>query len=176
MLEVEVKARLADVRGFEEMLIEKGAEFVGEEVQEDIYLQHPCRDFAETDEALRLRLCARGAELTYKGKRVRDMRTKTREEVSVGVEAKAALELLQKLGFREVARIRKRRRSYRLGSYRVELDEVEGLGCFVEVEAAPGTAGEELVEFVRTELGIEESLLETRSYLELYLEGLGCRS
>ncbi len=172
MLEVEVKARVRDAGAFERVLLERGAEFLGERVQEDIYLQHPCRDFSETDEALRLRLCAGRAELTYKGPRVGDVRTKTREEVSVGITAdESALELLRKLGFREVARIRKRRRSYRLGGYRVELDEVEGLGSFVEVEAAPESSGEELVSFVCRELGLEESMLETRSYLELYLEG-----
>lgn len=172
MLEVEVKAKLESPEGFERVLSELGAELVGEEVQEDIYLQHPCRDFAETDEALRLRSCQGRVEMTYKGRRMGHTRTKTREEVSVGVEGlEPALELLEKLGFREVARLRKRRRRYRVERYVVELDDVDGLGSFVEVEAPPGVTPEELVSFVRRRLRIPEHALETRSYLELYLEG-----
>ncbi|PKP56980.1 MAG: class IV adenylate cyclase, partial [Candidatus Altiarchaeales archaeon HGW-Altiarchaeales-1] len=55
MLEVEVKAKINDLEKFEKRLNEINAKFLKKEIQEDIYFNHPCRDFAKTDEALRIR-------------------------------------------------------------------------------------------------------------------------
>lgn len=55
MIEVEVKAHVSDFKGVKQRLIEIGAERIGEEHQEDTYFNAPHRDFAKTDEALRIR-------------------------------------------------------------------------------------------------------------------------
>ncbi|NOZ58622.1 MAG: class IV adenylate cyclase [Euryarchaeota archaeon] len=174
MLEVEIKARVASLREVEERLRQRGARYLGEEEQMDAYFAHPCRDFAATDEALRLRRAGGRVTLTYKGRKL-DAVTKTREEVSLAVESyQAAREILTKLGFEEVALVKKLRRSYRLGEYLVELDSVAELGSFVEVEKkAEEYSPEELVAFLSS-LGIGREAVERRSYLELLLgEGDG---
>jgi len=174
MLEVEIKARVASLEEIEARLRQKGARYLGEEEQVDTYFAHPCRDFAATDEALRLRRATGRVTLTYKGRKL-DAVTKTREEVRLEVESyEAAREILTKLGFDEVAQVRKRRRRYSLGRYLVELDYVDKLGSFVEVEKkGESYSPEELLEFLAS-LGIGKEAVERRSYLELLLgEGDG---
>ncbi len=169
MLEVEIKARVSSLQDVEMRLFEMGASYLGEEEQRDVYFAHPCRDFAQSDEALRLRRGGGRVFLTYKGRRLEEV-TKTREEVSVGVESfESAKLVLERLGFEKVAEVRKLRRSYRVGDYLVELDRVEGLGEFVEVEKkGEEYSPEELLDFLAA-MGIERRAIERRSYLELLL-------
>ncbi len=55
MIEVEVKAHATNLDEIEKKVIEIGASRRGEEYQEDLYFNAPHRDFAQTDEALRIR-------------------------------------------------------------------------------------------------------------------------
>lgn len=175
MLEVEVKFRKGP--SFRrEKLLSLGFSFLGEGREVDIYFQHPCRDFASTDEALRVRLSGGRVVVTYKGPRI-GAGAKTRFEVST-VADESALELLKRLGFVEVARVVKRREYFRSGDYLVSLDWVEGLGEFVEIEKVVGDESEipKAVEELRSlaaDLGLEEEVKET--YLELVLKVLNPR-
>ncbi len=171
--EVEAKIILRsceELKSIEERLAALGG--IPEEVvvEEDLYFQHPCRDFAKTDEALRLRRRSGRVELTYKGPKEGGI-VKARREVSVVVDDfEAARELLESLGFSPVVTVRKKRRYYRVSSENavVTLDEVEDLGCFVEVEVLDGS--EERVLNVIRRLGLEDYPRTTLSYLELLLE------
>ena len=55
MIEVELKYRLDDPESLLSALIARGAEPGAATIERDVYFNHPSRDFAETDEALRLR-------------------------------------------------------------------------------------------------------------------------
>ncbi len=173
-LEVELKAP-ADLDEARRRLKELGALLlVEDEEQLDVYLQHPCRDFASTDEALRLRKRGEGAFLTYKGPKAGG-RCKARLEVEVAVSSfEDALELLKQLGFEQVAVLRKRRSMYKVRGFQVYLDEVEGLGCFMEIESLlePSSAAsveEEALRLARL-LGARVEEATTKSYLEMFLE------
>jgi len=167
MLEVEAKARISSPGDVKRRIEELGGRFVREVVEEDVYFRHPARDFAESDEALRLRRAGDGCWLTYKGPRI-DRITKSREEISVAVQDfEEAKRLLSALGFEELKPVVKRRSCYRLGCYEIMVDRVEGLGAFVEVERRDVYEPEELLALLR-KLGAVE--LERRSYLELALE------
>jgi adenylate cyclase, class 2 len=149
------------------------------EQHRDTYFNHPARDFAETDEAFRIRSIGEQNRLTYKGPLV-DKQTKTRQEVEVGCETGPAgreklRSMLLALGFREVLTVVKRRTPYHLDwqgrDVEATLDKVEGLGTFVELEAiaAAGhweSARDALLELAQ-QLGLENS--ERRSYLQLLL-------
>lgn len=141
--------------------------------QVDTYLAHPARDFATTDEALRLRRAGERVELTYKGPKI-DATSKARREVTVAVHSyDEARALLDALGFRVVADVRKRRAVSDFGGLEASLDEVDGLGTFVELEAAleDGASFEVAREATRealAALGLDRT--ERRSYLELLLE------
>lgn len=140
MYEVEVKVP-ADVERVADRLDALDAEQTGSVVQEDTYYDAPHRDFAATDEALRVRretdsgsAEAETARITYKGPLV-DADSKTREEVETRVgDGDAADAVFRKLGFEPVATVRKDRRFYAYDGYTVTLDEVTDVGEFVEVE------------------------------------------
>ncbi|MFQ5888201.1 MAG: class IV adenylate cyclase, partial [Candidatus Hydrothermarchaeales archaeon] len=55
MLEIEVKAYVKDFDKIENAIVRQGGRFEKEEIQKDTYFNHPLRDFAKTDEALRIR-------------------------------------------------------------------------------------------------------------------------
>ncbi|MET1123652.1 MAG: class IV adenylate cyclase [Archaeoglobaceae archaeon] len=166
---MEVEAKFPYREGVEEKVREI-AELVVEKLEEDVYFSHPCRDFAASDEALRLRRDVEGVKLTYKGPKV-DVETKSREEVNVGVEDfERAKLLLLKLGFREFARVRKLRKIYRLGDAIVCIDDVEGLGRFVEVEVEGGIEKKEKVFEIAASLGYARDESITKSYLEMLME------
>ena len=175
MFEVEVKFRVSDLNTVEP-IVRGFAAFLEEDIEEDHYFQHPCRDFSKTDEALRVRVYGNGrVTVTYKGPRVRGP-GKARVEYNIDVEPlEEALNALKALGFVEVAVIRKRRRIYTFGSYTIYLDSVEGLGNFVEVEtmvsdeSLVSRAMGEVIEFAKSRLGLGEALIEPRTYLELAL-------
>ena len=174
MREVEAKLVLGDcimLAAIEERVKRMGGIYEGEYIEEDVYFQHPCRDFAKTDEALRVRVVKERVELTYKGPKEGGV-YKARREITVQVDSASNVRaLLEALGFKPVAVIRKKRRYYRLGRVKVTLDEVEGLGCFAEIEAIEG--GEEAVGEAIRLLGLEEVPTTTKSYLELLLEREG---
>lgn len=170
MLEIEVKCPVEDIGHVEERLISQGARFEKEVSQEDRYLGHPCRDFASTDEGLRLRREGDRVVLYYKGPKL-DKLTKTREELSTPVPDPLSMDLIfQRLGFIHVATVDKVRRTYRLGQVEVSLDTVSGLGGFVELEVQDLhlDVGRPMLEEAMKALGLERT--ERRSYLELLLE------
>src|SRR5437899_7069774 len=114
MLEVEMKFPVVDFAPLEGKLREWGAHAVGMRQESDLYFNAPDRDFARTDEALRLRRIGRSNVITYKGPK-RDKETKTRSEIEVALaEGDDAAEqfkrLIQSLGYRFTAEVRKRRR------------------------------------------------------------------
>ncbi|MFC6976261.1 class IV adenylate cyclase [Halomicroarcula sp. GCM10025709] len=178
MYEVEVKvpAHLATVA---DRLADLGAELTGTVVQEDTYYDAPHRDFAETDEALRVRRETRAdettARMTYKGPLV-DEESKTRAEVETGVDdGDDADSVFQNLGFDPVATVRKDRRFYSYDGYTITLDAVEGVGEHVEVETEVGAeadidAAREGAYDVLRDLGLDPADQRRTSYLGMLLE------
>jgi adenylate cyclase, class 2 len=178
--EVEQKHRLPDLRTLVAQLEQRGASLGAETVQLDQYFAHPCRNFAKTDEALRIRTVGDKSYVTYKGPKL-DTATKTRRELELPLDSNDGdgsrfAELLGALGFKPVAVVRKRRRSFRIRYDELDvegaLDEVDQLGAFVELELpADDTILDEakrVISTLATELDLGPS--ERRSYLEMLLE------
>ncbi|ACS90557.1 MULTISPECIES: class IV adenylate cyclase [Thermococcus] len=175
MIEIELKG-YADDRVFRN--IREAFEFMRKEIHEDMYFSHPCRDFSKTDEALRIRIKRFNghfeALLTYKGPKI-DNISKTRKEIEVTIDnVDAYIELLHALGFREVLTVKKSREKYYVEKgVTITLDEIEGLGKFVEIEKLE-TDERNIENEVKRLLKILESLgvkqFERKSYLELLME------
>jgi adenylate cyclase, class 2 len=176
MIEVELKYRLDDPESLLAALIARGAAPGPETVEHDIYFAHPARDFAVTDEALRLRWDGRSAVLTYKGPLL-DSVSKSREELELDLSGDsglaAARQILGRLGFQEVRPVEKRRTKCPVLAsglpVLVTIDDVTGLGLFVELESSAEPADFEqirdhLLAFAES-LGLKNS--ERRSYLQL---------
>jgi len=168
MLEVELKAR-ADTEKIKETLLLKGAQFIASESEEDLYFHHPARDFRITDEALRIRSQGNKFFFTYKGPK-QPGPAKTREELELEIPSvERGRQFLEKLGFRPVAMVRKKRDVYRLGEITVCLDQVENLGQFVELELVcqkREEAEKKLLELAAA-IGLKDFI--RASYLELLL-------
>ncbi|NJE09931.1 class IV adenylate cyclase [Thermococcus sp. MAR1] len=175
MIEIEVKG-YANERVFER--VRENFKLIRTEYHEDTYFRHPCRNFAETDEALRIRVRRFNghfeAFLTYKGPKI-DQNSKTRREIEVPIsDPDKHTEILRNLGFEEVLTIEKTREKYYVDKgIIIDLDDVNGLGKFIEIEALADREEvvEETVMLLREileSLGVEK--FERRSYLELMLE------
>jgi adenylate cyclase class 2 len=177
MYEVEVKVA-ADLNVVAERLGELGATRTGDVVQVDTYYDAPHREFAETDEALRVRRESRDggteARITYKGPLV-EAESKTREEHETGVgSGETADAIFANLGFEPAATVTKDRQCYRYKGYTVTLDAVEDVGEFVEVETETDADGVEAARKgafeVLDELGLDPAEQTRTSYLGMLLE------
>ena len=186
MYEVELKFAVSGRAALERRLVEMGGRLAEPQEQVDRYFAHPCRDFAQTDEALRLRRVGDSVAITWKGPRI-DAATKTRREIELDLAPLSATlhagptlsswtELLEALGFRRVLEVAKRRQPVRLvwqgAEVDVALDTVVELGEFLELEimAEEGEvpAARARLESLALELGLGAT--ERRSYLELILQ------
>ena len=177
--EVEQKFPLADPVAMIARLTEHGASWREPIEQVDTYFAHPSRDFAKTDEALRIRRTGDQNFVTYKGPKL-DSLTKTRRELELSVGTGSTgyeqfAELLVALGFRRVADVCKMRRpgvlSYRGQSVEIALDQVDQVGSYLELEISADEAGLDQARRTLLELSADLSLPapERRSYLELLL-------
>lgn len=173
MIEVEVKVK-ADHEKVRPLLKKMGAEKVKTEIQSDTYFAAPHRDFAKTDEALRIRSLDSQSVMTYKGPKL-DKVSKTREEFETPVDEAVFTKILHALGFTEAGIVRKSREIFEAGEISVSLDSVESLGEFLEVEIMAEnekeleTARQKLFEFLK-QFGFGEKDSIRVSYLEMVLE------
>ena len=175
--EVEIKFAVVDMP----LLLEKLERFglcFGEAVEEhDTFYQHPVKDYAATDECLRIRKRAGEYSITYKGPKV-DRETKTRREIEIDLtdNAKTARQwdkLLQALDFRVAAELKKMRRSaglvYLEQKYELSLDHIDGLGDFIELETIADESqlddARRRIKSLAATLGLAQPI--TASYLEL---------
>lgn len=185
MYEVELKFPLTDVAAVQLALDRLSARFAPLIDQVDRYFAHPARDFAATDEALRLRRTGDTLAITWKGPRI-GRAAKTRREIELPLAAipdaigpmptlEAWTELLEALGFRRVWEVGKRRRPARIdwrgATVDLAWDEVAGLGDFLELEILAKEDGIleaiELLESLAADIGCGPP--EPKSYLELLL-------
>ncbi len=177
-MEYEVKVAIEDIDCMERKLRELGATLVDEVEEEDYYIDlRPCIDLRSMDMALRIRISQsrllrkRTSELTFKGPKVVP-NMKIRKEISVAVEdGYRILEIFKELGFRYYL-IKKKRKIYRYGPYKIFLDQVHNLGNFLEVEVEGVDSVERFVAMIKkfvSILRISENFI-TRSYLEMILE------
>lgn len=186
-IEVEQKYRLDD----RETLLQRIAALDGiaqEPVtQVDTYYAHPERDFATTDEALRIRRVGETNFITYKGPKL-NATTKTRREIELPLAAGELSatqwdELLSALSFRRVAEVCKLRQTFHLQregqTIELAIDQVKGVGDFVELEVVVKDPSEvELAQARILALASELQLAdaERRSYLELLLDTLPAKN
>ena len=181
MIEVEMKAKLANPAAMEQLLMSRGfikAQYVSEQ---DAYFNGNNRDFRKTDEALRIRICedietgAKENTLTYKGSKL-GSESQTRQEFEVAFENSAnMLAILSALGFLHIFEVKKMRKSYTLGGITACIDHVDSLGDFLELEKLVESkedypeAVQELYAWLQR-LEISKDSLTQLSYLELLMK------
>ncbi|MHA1973261.1 MAG: class IV adenylate cyclase [Candidatus Hodarchaeales archaeon] len=150
-------------------------------VQIDKYFQSPIRNFWDTDEALRLRriIYENGketTELTYKGPKIGSS-LKVREEITVSVsDTNQFHKILENLGFFAFGSVKKERINWVSENISISLDNVEGLGTFLEMEIQTEksrveieTAKKRIFTMLNELLPEWDRVEERKSYLELLM-------
>ena len=103
--------------------------------------------------------------LTYKGPKV-DAETKTREEIEIPVEENITA-ILEKLGFTKWRSVKKERKTYKLNDLTICLDDVQGLGSFMEIETGDYENKNKIFKLFQ-KLGVDKKDFITKSYAELF--------
>jgi adenylate cyclase class 2 len=183
MLEIEQKFRCPNPKAVRDRLRAAGLPEPVDTAEVDSYFNAPDRDFAVTGEAFRLRQVGERNALTYKGPKRTDTTAKVRLEIELPVESgpagvETATAMLNSLGFRFVAEVRKTRSAFHTtrNGYTVTicLDCCAGIGSFAEIEILAHEselpAAERTIQSFVDELGFTER--EPRSYLRMTLEAL----
>jgi adenylate cyclase class 2 len=149
MVNVEFKARCSDRRRVEEILVSKHAKFIGEDHQMDTY-------FHVTHGRLKLREGnIEHALIHYNRKNIAGAKQSDIILYQHAPDPSLKEMLTQALGIKAI--VRKRRKIYFIDNVKFHLDEVDGLGEFIEVEAIDKTG----------ELGIEKLEQQCNTYLSL---------
>ncbi|WP_319580384.1 class IV adenylate cyclase [uncultured Methanospirillum sp.] len=172
MLEIEIKVRVPDIKAVREKVIASGGVLTETLTEHDSYYNAPHRDFGVTDEALRLRETGVKTTVTYKGPKDTILGSKVREEINLDIaDPKSFDTIITRLSFVMVAVVRKRREYYKYQDFTISLDQVEGLGDFVEIELISDNNAEKAaarVDETARKMGVTGERI-TLSYLELLL-------
>jgi len=180
--EVEQKYRVDDLDLIVDQIVALGGVRQDKVRQVDLYLAHPSREFAETDEALRLRRVGETNVVTYKGPKL-DHSTKTRREIELpladgGPSFEDWTQMLTILGFSPVAEVAKWRTPYQLEiegrTIELALDEVDQLGSYVEIETIANEsqldAARDAIARLAAQLQLREP--ERRGYIQMLLAAM----
>jgi len=172
MLEIEIKVKISNIDEIKSQILNIGGKHSETVIEEDLYYNAPHRDFGITDEALRVRSAGERTILTYKGPKNTLMGSKIREECNVTLDsAKEFDTILLRLGFKPVARVRKLRQYYTYQDFSIALDQVDGLGEFIEIELITendASAAAKRVDELAEKIGVVGERISI-SYLELLM-------
>lgn len=169
--EVELKAWLRQPEVIEAKAAQLGA-FKGETLKEDIYFRRRGEQTPVPADRFRLRREGGRAIVNFKQEAIAGD-VEVNDEVEFGVDdAHAFFQFADRFGFEPFVVKRKKSRVYRIERANVELNEVEHLGHFIEIEILCDDPT--LVPAARTEiarlyhhLGLPPADLEPRRYIEL---------
>jgi len=186
---VEIKARVADLAVIRERALALGAVPTGSFDQEDVFFRsraawpnhapRPPGLKIPPTKRLKLRIFApdRGELISYErpdstGPKVSDYHIARTSKPAV-----TRAQLTEMFG--ELATVRKWRELLLIGQTRIHLDQVEGLGDFVELEVAlwPGQSAEDgaaIAEVLLAGLGIAREQLMAEAYVDLLLAKPPC--
>jgi len=170
-MEVEIKAKIEDFKDLKSKLKKLGATFEESKKQLDTYFVDKNRDSGIIkigDFITRIRECEKGKFLTYK-----EITGKwgVWEELETGIDnTEETAKILKRLGLRELFRLNKNRISGKTEKFKFNLDKVEKLGDYIEVELISdnGEKAQEEIKGLFKRLEIEENQLERRGYGELW--------
>jgi adenylate cyclase, class 2 len=199
MLEVEIKVKLLNKEEFIKKIMNLGANYKADLSHTDIYYNLPdgLRDFAKTDEALRLRknieykpgyldnpkkLVTQSCDFTYKGPKL-DQTTKTRiEHVCQIMDPDKLDSIMMALGFRKILTVLKARQLYHIEFEKTHIeivvDKVQYLeGSYAEFEIQVSQEdkipeSKSIIFKLMQTLGYKSSDSIRISYLELVMESL----
>jgi len=162
--EIEAKLKVQSHEQIRERLNELGALFIDEQYQSDFYFDKPDGTLTKTDRCLRIRHSQSGRTkkiiLTYKGRKQKDdFKKRTQFETKLG-DSEPIEKIFNEIGYSKKLLVEKKRQSWLLNKCEVALDQVPGLGKFVEIEGPDS----QKIHSVKKRLGLEKLKNITESY------------
>ncbi len=171
MKEIEVKARITSVEVFLKKLEDLGCKFGDPLIQEDfiffpIGIGFP--DIVKDTPIVRVRDSNGTAILTMKKRITGDNELIKLEKEVVVSNRQEAMEIVEHMGFHMAAKVHKKRIECTLNDMTICIDEVAGLGNFIEVEKMSESTNDkeiqdELFDFLRS-LGVSDDDRATKGY------------
>jgi predicted adenylyl cyclase CyaB len=172
-MEVEIRT-LADKSIFEK-LISRGAKRVSENIQLDRYWANSSMfDKLGYTFLLRIRTDSRGRNiLSYKGAKLKTEGVWEEYEINFD-SVDEAQRMLIEMGFENFVNLKKKRVSFKLGNFDLEVDEFENFGLILEIETKCGpNESEEAKERMRNvlmSLGVNRENIIEKGSLAIILE------
>lgn len=168
-METEIRAKIINPEKFEHKLLDLGAKFIKTREQLDVYFSeiYLCEKLGYSF-LIRIRNDGGKISLTYKGAQLK--RDGVWEEYEFEIKDQhSGVEMLKAMGLEEVIQVRKKRREYKLNDFSICLDDIDGLGEFVEIELiGGGTLREKLYELMIA-LGIDREQIICKGYVTMLL-------
>ena len=178
MIEVEIKLPISDKEVLEKKL--KQLQFIkgGFVKESDIYFNSEKYNLKKKDMALRIRTCTKidtgesTTKVTYKGPKL-DQVSMTREDLEMEVsDADTCYQILDGIGFYPLRSVRKLRQYYYKEQMTACVDQVDGLGDFLELEMIVESESErekaiEEIERLLRILGYDKKETTRTSYLSM---------
>ncbi|MCF2143902.1 MAG: class IV adenylate cyclase [Candidatus Heimdallarchaeota archaeon] len=167
MFTVEVKAKCQDLPSIKAILKKEGGIFLGQEEQVDIY-------FKITKGRLKLRKGAKQSYLIYYEREdLREIRPSHFELYPTATPTK--LEKLLRAAFDVLVEVKKNREVVWIQNIKFNLDNVEGLGTFIEIEAMTESPQEfadlkQKVQVFIEKFAIKKEEIQSQSYSDLLLQ------
>ena len=179
MIEAEVKLPVAELTEIKEKLLKTGFKETAIIEERDTYFDNKQGDIRTNGEALRVRETIdhqtgkSRAQINFKGKKL-DRQTMTRKELETGVEnGEICRSILQAIGYAPAEpEVIKDRTMLKKGRITACLDDVHGLGTFLEVEILVERDEEKedalrQIERILNEIGYQISDTVQTSYLSM---------
>lgn len=177
-MEIEIRAEIDNGTKLTNFLKKMdGVSFMGTDKEDDRYFKHG----TDIDRKLVFRIRRKGgkAMLTLKGKATG--KDTAWADVDLPLDDPKTLEgLFSSNNYIEVVRIQKTRSMFKKGTFEINVDKIEGLGWFVEVEGRGTEKGrakiEKAIHVILDELGIQKEQIIERGYVPLAIERMAKKS
>lgn len=169
--EKEIKFKIKNEKEIQNKLKKIPIKRKKEVIQEDIYFDFPSKKLFALDKTLRIRKENSEIYLTYKGKRKKE-KYKIREEITVKIlNYKDLIEILKKIGLKPIFKIIKKRKIYFLKDYQLSIDEVKGLGKYLEIEVTTSKKNtNQILKEICDLLGVSLRNVIKKTYPEMLLK------
>lgn len=184
-IEVEIKLKIEDRAELIKKLKDQHFTAGKTVLESDLYFTSEHHDMKACDEALRVRRVEekdtgkQAAYLTYKGKKL-DTCSMTRKELELEIsDGETGIELLKSIGFYPTTPVEKLRQYFHRERMTACVDQVTGLGDFLELEImvedeTKRAAALSEIEMLLEQLGYTMQDTTRTSYLSMIEESLAC--
>ncbi len=170
-MEIELRFKVKNLKLIENKLINLKAKFIKNKKQIDKYFGE-INLYKKINYSFLLRIRQEGDKvfLTYKGDNFKKAGVWQEYDFLIKDSKKAEL-MIKDMGFDEVITVNKIRKEYSLNSLNICLDEIEGLGQFIEIEYLSESSNSKKKHFdLIKRLGIEKNEIIHKGYVTMLLE------